>query len=141
VAIETQIVEGVTALLAANNIGTWSKTTAYTSSQVGIYDGPLGSDTSEAVGLTAYPVSDQVDSETVLGLQIMFRSATKAGLRDRAETVFNLLHARWGLQLSTVRITHMLRRSSSDLGRDDAGRWLRSDNYYLNLNHPTANRP
>lgn len=140
-AVETLIVEGIAALLATNSIGTWSKTTAYTASQVGIYDGPIGSDTAEAVGLTLYPVADQVDSESVIGLQVMFQSASKATLRNRAEAVFNLLHASWGLQLPQVRITHLLRRSSSDLGRDDAGRWLRSDNYYLNLNRPTANRP
>lgn len=140
-AVETKVLEGIAALLAANSIGTWSKTTAYTPTQVGIYDGPIGSDTPEAIGLTLYPVSDPVDSESIIGLQIMFQSASKSTLRDRAETVFNLLHASWGLQLPQVRITHLLRRSSSDLGRDDAGRWLRSDNYYLNLNRPTANRP
>lgn len=140
-AIETLLVEGIATHLAANSIGTWSTTVAYTATQVGIYDGQIGTDTAEGVGLATYPVTDQVDSDTVTGLQITFRSATRADLRDRAEAVFDLLHAKWGLQLPSLRVTHMLRRSSADLGRDDLGRWIRTDNYYVNLNHPTPNRP
>ena len=130
-AIETRLIEGIAAHLAANSIGAYSKTVAYTPTQVGIYDGQIGTATQEGIGLATYPVADNVDSESVVGLQVTFRSATKATLRDRAEATFDLLHAKWGLTFpapNSLRVTHMLRRSSADLGRDDLGRWIRTDN-------------
>lgn len=139
-AVETLLVRGVAQALATAGVGTWSTTTPYTASQTGIYDGPVGSTTPEGVGLATYPVSDPVDSEATIGLQVTIRSATKAALRDRAELIFTTLHAAWGLQLSGLRIDQALRRSSADLGTDDAGRYLRTDNYYIQCNQPTPNR-
>ena len=139
-AVETQLVHGIAGQLAAASIGTWSLTVAYTKTQVGIYDGPIGTTTPEGIGLATYPVSDPVDTESIIGLQITLRSKTKAALRDRAEAIFQQLHAAWGLQLDGLRIDQLTRESSADLGIDEAGAYLRTDNYYATLNHPTPNR-
>lgn len=140
--METALVRGIAAMLGTAAVGTWSTTTPYTAAQVGIYDGPIGSGTVEGIGLATYPVSDAVDSRSVVGIQLTFRSASKAALRDRAEAAFDLLHALWGVTLTTgLRVDHMLRQSSADLGIDENGAYLRTDNYYVTTNHPTPNRP
>lgn len=140
--METALLRGVAAALATAGIGTWSLTVPYLTTQVGIYDGPPGAGTVEAVGLTLYTVADPVSSHSVIGLQVLLRSATKAGVRDRAEQVFNRCHAAWGWQLPAgPRIDQMMRTSSADLGIDEAGAFRRTDNYYMTLNHPTGNRP
>jgi hypothetical protein len=139
--METSLLHGIAAMLATANVGTWSTTTAYTHSQVGIYDGPIPDDTLEGVGLATYPVNDPVTSESTIGVQVTFRSVSKAGIRDRAESVFNTLHALWGHSLAAgPRIDHMMRRSSADLGTDEAGAFRRTDNYYVTVNNPTPNR-
>lgn len=140
VALETLLVHGIAAHLAAAGVGTWSTTTQYTAEQIGIYDGPIPPETMEGVGLATYPVDDPVDSTSIIGVQVTLRSATKSTMRDRAEDVFGLLHAAWGLHLPGLRIDHMMRRSSADLGIDEAGAFRRTDNYYATVNHPTPNR-
>lgn len=138
--METSLVHGLAEMLATGGVGVWSSS-AYASSAVGIYDGPVGLDTVEGVGIATYPVSDPVDSRSVVGVQITFRSATKATLRDRAEATFDLLHALWGHDLDGLRVVQMLRQSSTELGLDERGAFLRTDNYYAHVNHPTTNRP
>lgn len=140
-AIETTLIRGIAALIAESGAGVWSTTTAYAASQVGIYDGTIPEDTIEGIGLAAYPVDDPVHSTSTIGVQVTFRSTSKAALRDRAETVFDALHAMWGRDLGTLRLEHLLRRSSADLGIDEQGAFRRTDNYYAIVNHPTANRP
>lgn len=140
--METALIHGIASLLDSNGVGTWSTTVAYPAADVGIYDGRIGAQTVEGVGLVVYPVSDPVTSDSVVGIQITIRSATQAGVRDRGEAIFDTLHALWGYQIpSGPRIDHMLRRSSADLGIDENGAYLRTDNYYLTVNHPTPNRP
>lgn len=140
--IESALIAGTGAALQTAGAGVWLTGTAtLTPGQVGIYDGRILPDTIEGIGLATYPVADPVDSRSIVGLQITFRSASKATLRDRAELVFDTLHAAWGITLGGIRVTHILRQSSADLGIDEAGAHLRTDNYYLTVNHPTPNRP
>jgi len=139
--METELVHGLAAMLADAGIGTWSLTIPYTTSQVGIFDGKIPDDTVEGIGLATYPVSDPVGSESIIGVQISLRSASKAAIRDRAEAIFGVLHALWGHSLADgPRIDHMVRQSSADLGPDEAGAFRRTDNYYVRLNNPTTNR-
>ncbi len=139
--METQLVHGIATLLASNSVGVWSTTTAYTAGQVGIYDGTIPDDSLTGVGLATYPVSDPVDSGSIIGLQVSFRAPSKAAVRDLAEDAFGVLHALWGHSLADgPRIDHMLRQSSADLGIDEAGAFRRTDNYYIRLNNPTTNR-
>ena len=139
--IETALVHGIAALIAGAGAAVWSTTTAYTASQVGIYDGVIPEDTLEGIGLATYPVDDPVHSTSTIGVQITLRSVSKATVRDRAEAIFDTLHAMWGHELPGLRVEHLLRRSSADLGPDDKGAFRRTDNYYAIVNHPTANRP
>lgn len=139
--METALVHGLAGLLAAAGIGTWSLTVPYTEGQVGIFYGLIPDDTVEAIGLATYPVSDPVGSESIIGVQVALRSASKADLCDRAEAIFGTLHGLWGHSLADgPRIDHMLRQSSADLGIDEAGAVRRTDNYYVRLNNPTTNR-
>ena len=139
--METALIRGLAAALAAAGIGAWSTTVAYAPSVVGIYDGPIGSDTVEGIGIETYAVQDAVDSRSIVGVQFTMRSATRSALRDRAEAVFVLFHAAWGPSFGGVRVAQMLRQSSADLGMSESGAYLRVDNYYLTVNRPTPNRP
>ena len=139
--METDLIRGIAAYLGAAGIGTWSTTTPYTSSQVGIYDGPIPQDLLEGIGLETYPVQDPVGSESWIGLQVRFRSASNSTIRDRAEAVFTELHAAWQATFGGVKASQVLRRSAAGLGRHpDTGAWERSDSYHILINRPTANR-
>lgn len=138
---ETLLVRGIAQALDDAGIGVWSTTVPYTAGQVGIYDGPIPEDLPDGIGLDTYPVADAVDSTSRIGLQVRLRSSNKATLRDRAEAVFEALHASWGSVYGTIRVGQLLRRSAADLGRHpETGAWERTDNYYADINRPTANR-
>lgn len=132
--METQLLHSIAAALAAAGVGVWSPTAALRKADVGIFDGPVSGNV-EAVGLLLYPVDDPIGGDSTIGLQVTFRSATRAAARDRAERVFDTMHGAWGwTPAGGPRITLAARTFSADLGTDEAGAYRRSDNYYLTIN-------
>lgn len=139
--VETDLVRGIALRLATDGVGAWSLTTPYTSGQVGIYEDEPGPEVVEAVTIATYPVADPVHDTSVVGVQIQIRSATAAGVRDRADAIFASLHATWGLTFGSCRAQQILRRSSTTPRPHTLGGPLvRTDNYYATIHHPTTNR-
>lgn len=139
----SNIVAALGQYLAANNLGVWRTTGAYTASEVGIAVGAAPQTPDRTITLTAYPVSDDPELPlSVLGVQVRTRGTTDPRIADDlADPVFDLLHNATGLTLAGVRVPLIQRRSAAPMGRDANGRWERSDNYYLTVQRPGANRP
>lgn len=76
---------------------------------------------------------------------VQFRTRGTADTRDvdaLAQQVFDLLHGIHGRVMGSTVLAHMYRTSFTSLGRDDPGRWERSDNYLADITEPaSANRP
>lgn len=141
---QTDLLTGLAVHLAANGIGAWSPTGAYTAGQTGIVLATVPASPDSIVTITGYGVSDDPSlSDSVQGVQFITRSAggDPRPVDDLADSIFDLLHGATGLTLTTgVRVTQCLRRSHVSLGQDGNRRWSRSENFYLNVHRPSLNR-
>lgn len=138
--MEKALLQGIAQRLQTAGVGFYSASDVYTPGVVGIFTMEAPHGFPESVALTSYPVSDPTGPDSVIGVQVMFRSADLDDLMDRVEAVFASLHNVWGVTLNGVKVIQILRRSGANLGADEAGIWARSENYYLDLYNPTANR-
>jgi hypothetical protein len=131
--------------LAAGSLGaTWNTSGAYTVLQTGIVLGNAPQSPDRIITLTAYGVSDSPNlSDSVQGVQIRTRwgGQDPRPVDDLDDAIFNLLHGRTALALTTgVTVVQCLRQSTTTLGQDANGRWMRSSNYYLDVHRPSTYR-
>lgn len=143
----TNLLSGLAALLQTAGIGTWSTSAVYTSAQTGIVLGTIPSTPDRIVALTAYPVRDDPAlSDSVVGVQVRCRWGGQDPrlVDDLADLIFDYLHGKTHFTVGTgaaaVTIVQCLRQSYAPLGRDQNGRWERSDNYYVTCWRPGTNR-
>jgi hypothetical protein len=140
----TDLLTGLAVYLAANSVGTWNTSGAYTVLETGIVLGNVPQTPDRIVTLTSYGVSDSPAlSDSVLGVQVRTRwgGADPRPCDDLDDLIFNLLHGKTGLVLSTgVTIVQSLRHSASTLGQDGNSRWSNVSNYYLSVHRPSTNR-
>lgn len=95
----------------------------------------------DSVTLADYPVSDDPSlSDSVIGVQVTIRCTDKAKAKAITSDLFNLFHGRWGGTLGSVRLVSAARRSGASLGQNASGRIGRTENYYLTVHRPSANR-
>ena len=141
----TDLLTGLAAHLAAGGIGaTWNTSGAYTVLQTGIVLGNVPQSPDRVIVLTAYGVEDSPNlSDSVLGVQIRCRWSGQdpRPVDDLSDAIFNLLHGRTALTLSTgVTVVQCLRNSATTLGQDENGRWSNSSNYYATVHRPSTYR-
>ncbi|MEV4053038.1 minor capsid protein [Amycolatopsis sp. NPDC049688] len=137
------LLDGYAALIAAAGIGTVrSDGSAYQASETAITFGAMPSEPDRAITLTAYPVRDDPSlSDSVVGLQVRTRGGSDPhDVEGLADALFDLLHHPQAHTVGAIRVVQALRNSGGPLGRDENNRWERSDNYYVTVNRPTANR-
>jgi len=142
---KTDLLTGLAVYFAGAGIGaTWNTTGAYTALKTGIVLGVVPQAPDRVIALSAYDVSDDPKlSDSVIGVQIRTRwsGSDPRGVDDLDDAIFNLLHAKEGLTLSThVFVVQCLRKSGTPLGQDANQRWSRSANYYVTVHRPSANR-
>ena len=141
----TDVLTGLATYLAAGGLGaTYVTSGAYTTLQTGIVLGNVPQAPDRIITLSAYSVSDDPAlSDSVLGVQIRCRwgGQDPRPVDDLADAIFNLLHGKTGLVLSTgVTIVQVLRHSATTLGQDSNARWSNVSNYYLTAHRPSTNR-
>ena len=142
---QTDLLTGLAVYLAAGGLqATWSPTGEYTALQTGIVIRNVPPAPDRIITLTAYPVSDSPAlSDSVLGLQVRCRwgGQDPRPVDDLSDAIFNLLHGKTTLTLSTgVTVVQCLRQSAKTLGQDDNLRWSNAHNYYLTVHRPSTNR-
>lgn len=142
--LESQLMTGAAALLAAANVGTYRDDgTAYGSDETAIVLGELPPTPDRVIGLTTYPVSDDPAlSDSVVGLQVVTRTTGSVlDLADLTGAVFDQLHGLRDTRLSSgLWVVQLLRRSGTPLGLDENRRWRHSQNFYATIHAPSAHR-
>lgn len=140
----TDLLEGLGMLLAAENLGTWNPTGIYADTDTGIVVGTLSASPDRLIALTGYSVSDDPSlSGSVTGVQAVTRWAGEdpRPTDDLAEAIFDALHGRHGYDLPTgIRVVQSLRRSKTSIGQDSNRRWRVSSNFYLTVHRPSPYR-
>lgn len=137
------LLNGLAAFLAAAGAGTYrSDGSAYQSGETAIVFAAMPSTPDRAIVLSDYPVTDDPSlSDSVVGVQIRCRGGVDPhDVEAVADGVFDVLHGKFAFTLGPVRVVQALRNSAVPLGRDDSNRWENSNNYYLTVNRPSANR-
>ena len=137
--MEHQVAAAIAHLLDAADVGDYSPSTPYAAGQVGIFTAPGPYDVPESIQIATYPVTDDLDADSILGVQLTIRSATRTALLSRCDAAFAVLHARYAVTVDAVRLSSIERRSAADLGLDGTLH-ARTENYYVRLSHPTTNR-
>ena len=140
--VDDRIVRGIAEALHDTGAAVWRPTGTYQEDEAAITVGGLPQSPAQAVALTTYGSED----DPALADSLVMVQATIRGSSDQrdanatAAALFDLLHGREHFTLAGVPIVLAQRHSWAWLGVDGGGRWRRSDNYYLNVNNPTAHR-
>lgn len=109
---------------------------AYTSAEVGVFYGAIGTSPDRAVGVRVYGSTDTRDGPASRRVQVRFRGApgNPAGADDLAGQAFPVLTG-----LSRVGgISGVSRLSMAPLGADSNRREERTDNYIITLDNQEA---
>ena len=141
----TDLLTGLAVHLAAGGLGaTWNTSGAYTALQTGIVLGNVPQSPDRIITLTGYGVGDSPNlSDSVLGVQVRCRwgGSDPRPVDDLADSIFNLLHGKTALTLTTgVTVVQCLRQSATTLGQDGNSRWSNASNYYLTVHRPSTHR-
>jgi hypothetical protein len=142
---QVNLLTGLAVHLAAGGLGaTWNTSGLYSALQTGIVLGNVPQTPDRVITLTTYGVSDSPNlSDSILGVQVRTRwgGSDTRPVDDLDDAIFNLLHGRTALALTTgVTVVLCLRQSTTTLGQDANGRWMRSSNYYLTVHRPSTHR-
>jgi hypothetical protein len=137
------LLDGLALFLDAAGAGTYrSDGSANLPGETAIVFAAMPSTPDRAIVLSDYPVTDDPSlSDSVIGVQVRCRGgANPHEVKAISDRVFDVLHGKFAFDLGPVHVVEALRNSGGSLGRDDSNRWEHSDNYYLTVNRPSANR-
>lgn len=99
--------------------------------------GPLPA-TGTGIGVSFYDVTPPAGStDLVQGVQLTIRHEERNDRRATlrlAEAVFDALHDQTLTEWAGIPVARVWRNSSADLGPDESGRVVRSENYYVQAN-------
>lgn len=106
-----------------------------------LYLGPLPKD-GTGIGVTFYDVDPPSGStDSVEGVQLMVRHDARNDARETlrlADAVFQILHGQSVTDWAGIPVHRVWRNSSADLGPDESGRRIQSDNYYVRCSRTGA---
>lgn len=89
------------------------------------------------IGVVFYDVDPPAGTtDETVGVQLTIRDAATNDSRktlNLSEQVFDLLHEQTLTTWGDVPVNRVWRNSSADMGRDEDGAYVRSDNYYVRL--------
>ncbi|WP_086846826.1 minor capsid protein [Amycolatopsis kentuckyensis] len=137
------LLDGLAAYLAAAGAGAYrGDGSAYLPGETAIVFAAMPQTPDRAIVLSDYPVTDDPSlSDSRIGVQVKCRGGTNPhDVKAISDAVFDVLHGKTAFNLGPVRVVQALRNSGVPLGRDDSNRWEHSDNYYLTVHRPSANR-
>lgn len=141
---QTEFLTGFAVLLDAAALGDWNPSETYGGAETAITLRKMPQAPDRIICLSAYGVMDDASlSTSVMGLQVRCRWSGQdpRPVDDLADELFDLLHGREHLELSTgVHIVLCLRQSYAPLGQDQNGRWENASNFYCTVHRPSTNR-
>lgn len=132
------VIIGVAELLADADVGSWSPTGTYGSTDTAIVTGRLPQRPLSAIGLTPYPVLDEVgqpsdDRLGILGVQLRFRgrSIDIRDAQDLQDAAFDVLHNREYTNLHGRIIPLIWRAVSAPPETNENDQYEIADSYYF----------
>lgn len=142
------MLNGLALLLVAAGLGVYRTTGAvYTAGETGITFKNMPSEPDRLICLTAYGAHSDEPTVTLGNQPVQVKMRGLAGsatdVDDLGDGVFAALHGATDLTFGSVHVVQILRLSSLPLGMDEQERrWLRSDNYSVDVDYPgTPLRP
>lgn len=139
----TDLLDGLAADLDDAGIATYDPGGPYTDGDPPVVTiGGTPPHPDRAAALMAYPVDDDYKlSDSVVAVQVRTRGTIDPRTVERlADDVFDRWHGVMATDYGGVYVVAMWRQSGAQLGRDDSGRWERSDNYYLTIHRSSTHR-
>lgn len=102
--------------------------------------GPTVEAPDACIGLTPYPLQDDLTGDVLMGLQVWIRGIKKAGAQaviDRQEAILNILQQLVNVEIADgVTIVVCWRALSAPINLDSVGRPEVFDSYYLRTDRP-----
>ena len=137
--VESDLLQGIAARIAAAGVGTYPG--PYSSASPAVVFGDLPTSPDKAIGLTVYSARDaQTQNLTYFRVQAFVRGAKNNTLSagDLAAALFDVLHGVEAVQMGAVWVVSSSRVVVSPQGLDGDGRSLRADSYEFVCNTPTT---
>lgn len=137
----TKFLNGMGAHLAAQGVGAWNPGGDYAPGDVGIVVDAIPDVPDLLITLTSYPVDDLPGIADVrVGVQVRCRGNNRDPRirNDLADACYEALHGLSGVTWGGVAVVQVFRASWAPIGQDAAGRYERSDNYYVDAMRPNA---
>jgi hypothetical protein len=139
----SKLLVGVAEYLAAGNVGTWRPTGAYAAGETAIVIRAIPDQPDRLITLAPYPIGTGLkgmqDHQTAIQIRVR-GTADPRVCDDLADEVFDRLDSSGRRTLNDIAVVDMWRQSYTSLGRDQASRWERSENYYIDAMRATAHR-
>lgn len=137
------ILAGLGAMLGSAGVATYrADGTPYLATETAVTFKDLPSSPDRVVCLSPFGASmDQpVITYGQQRIQLMMRGTTNpTDVDDLADAAFAALHGAANLTFGSVHVVQILRENTIPLGMDEQSRrWLRSDNYVLDVDLPTS---
>ncbi|MEU1141777.1 minor capsid protein [Streptomyces sp. NPDC005885] len=128
----SSLLDGIAALLAEAGVGVWRPDGVIEDPDTGIFRGVMPDTPDRAVGLTAYPVTDDDTTNAATGVQARMRAGRHPdAIDDLADAVWDVLHNRQHYDLNGVHVSLSWRQSQAWIGQDAQGRMELTSNYYF----------
>lgn len=136
----TDIFNGVKDMLMGAGLGlSFTSTGVYMAGQTGIVAKSVPAAPDRVVTITVVPLDDElaVPSGRVM-VQLRYRGLPNAPLDvdDLGDSIRPVLHGAKNLTFGTIAVQQMIREQSVPMGQDEAKRWERADQYYLDVEYP-----
>ncbi|KMS66789.1 hypothetical protein ACZ91_67780, partial [Streptomyces regensis] len=110
----SDLLAGLSQLLADAGLGTYRPGGIYQDTEVGIFHGVMPEGPDRAIALTPYPVSDTDLTDAVTGIQVRLRAGPDpTAVLDTADGVFATLHNRAHFDLGAARVVLAWRQSQT----------------------------
>lgn len=141
----TEILEELAHLIDDAGIGLWKESEPYSDSDTAIFMKTMPEHPDRCIVLNLTPVTDNPTMPTgQMLLQVACRGAQSKPLDcdTLCDQVFDILHGLTNHACASSTIVQINRISSASMGTDDTKRWIRADQYTLDVDYPpTSLRP
>ncbi|MGQ4358567.1 minor capsid protein [Streptomyces sp. SAS_272] len=128
----SQLLDGIAGLLAEAGVGVFDSGAVISDPDTGIFRGVMPDTPERAIGITAYPVTDDDTTDAVTGVQLRMRAGRDPdAIDDLADLVFDALHNRRQYRINGVYVALSWRQSQAWIGQDAHGRMELTSNYYF----------
>lgn len=143
--VERDLLVGLADVLDTAGAATYRASGGYLADETAVVFGDLPTGPDRVVALALYQATDAIEQNlSTRRMQVMMRSVPNDSLDvgDLADDVFDALHVLENTACGVVHVVQCFRTSVVPLGMDEQRRYLRADNYQLDINTPaTPGRP